>query len=52
LARGAFDFGGCELQLILVVGDIIVDEFIWGDVSRISPEAPGRWFPLMRLTAD
>jgi len=26
--------------LILVVGDIIVDEFIWGDVSRISPEAP------------
>jgi D-beta-D-heptose 7-phosphate kinase/D-beta-D-heptose 1-phosphate adenosyltransferase len=26
--------------LILVIGDIIVDEFIWGDVSRISPEAP------------
>jgi len=26
--------------LILVVGDIIVDEFVWGDVSRISPEAP------------
>lgn len=26
--------------MILVVGDIIVDEFIWGDVSRISPEAP------------
>jgi len=26
--------------VILVVGDIIVDEFIWGDVSRISPEAP------------
>lgn len=25
---------------ILVVGDIIMDEFIWGDVSRISPEAP------------
>ena len=25
---------------ILVVGDIIVDEYIWGDVSRISPEAP------------
>ncbi|MFQ5346139.1 MAG: D-glycero-beta-D-manno-heptose-7-phosphate kinase, partial [Mariprofundus sp.] len=22
------------------IGDIIVDEFIWGDVSRISPEAP------------
>ncbi|RMH61832.1 MAG: D-glycero-beta-D-manno-heptose-7-phosphate kinase [Zetaproteobacteria bacterium] len=26
--------------MILVVGDIIVDEFIWGDVARISPEAP------------
>ncbi len=26
--------------MIIVVGDIIVDEFIWGSVSRISPEAP------------
>jgi len=25
---------------ILVIGDIIVDQFIWGTVSRISPEAP------------
>src|SRR3989338_8314340 len=25
---------------VLVVGDLILDEFIWGDVSRISPEAP------------
>lgn len=25
---------------VLVIGDIIMDEFIWGDVSRISPEAP------------
>ena len=25
---------------ILVIGDIILDEFIWGDVARISPEAP------------
>jgi len=25
---------------ILVVGDIMVDRFIWGKVSRISPEAP------------
>lgn len=25
---------------ILVVGDLILDEFIWGDVDRISPEAP------------
>ena len=25
---------------VLVVGDIMVDHFIWGNVSRISPEAP------------
>ena len=25
---------------ILVVGDIMLDKYIWGDVSRISPEAP------------
>ncbi|MFH1381174.1 MAG: D-glycero-beta-D-manno-heptose-7-phosphate kinase [Candidatus Omnitrophota bacterium] len=25
---------------ILVIGDLILDEFIWGRVSRISPEAP------------
>jgi D-glycero-beta-D-manno-heptose-7-phosphate kinase len=25
---------------VLVVGDIMVDHFIWGQVSRISPEAP------------
>src|SRR3954468_4827819 len=25
---------------ILVVGDLMLDQFIWGNVSRISPEAP------------
>ncbi|MFN0066592.1 MAG: bifunctional heptose 7-phosphate kinase/heptose 1-phosphate adenyltransferase [Limisphaerales bacterium] len=25
---------------ILVVGDVMLDQFIWGDVRRISPEAP------------
>ncbi len=25
---------------ILIVGDVILDHFIWGDVDRISPEAP------------
>ncbi|MEA3186771.1 MAG: hypothetical protein QOD99_601 [Chthoniobacter sp.] len=25
---------------ILVIGDLILDEFVWGKVSRISPEAP------------
>jgi rfaE bifunctional protein kinase chain/domain len=27
-------------QRILVIGDLMLDEFIWGKVSRISPEAP------------
>lgn len=25
---------------VLVIGDLILDEYIWGDVQRISPEAP------------
>ncbi len=25
---------------ILVIGDLILDEYVWGDVDRISPEAP------------
>lgn len=25
---------------ILVIGDVMLDQFIWGDVRRISPEAP------------
>ena len=25
---------------VLVIGDVMLDQFIWGRVSRISPEAP------------
>src|SRR6202048_562267 len=25
---------------IVVLGDVMLDEFIWGDVTRVSPEAP------------
>lgn len=28
---------GCR---VLVVGDVMLDEFLWGDIDRISPEAP------------
>ncbi len=34
---------------ILVIGDIIVDHFIWGSVSRISPEAP---VPVVNVTNE
>jgi len=37
LAEAIDRFSGAR---IAVLGDIIMDEFIWGDVSRISPEAP------------
>lgn len=34
---------------ILVIGDIILDEFVWGKVSRISPEAP---VPVVEVTKE
>src|SRR4029078_6209236 len=27
-------------QTVLCVGDVMLDEFVYGDVARISPEAP------------
>jgi D-beta-D-heptose 7-phosphate kinase/D-beta-D-heptose 1-phosphate adenosyltransferase len=27
-------------QTVLCVGDLMLDEFVYGEVSRISPEAP------------
>jgi len=32
--------GNFKKSGVLVVGDVMVDHFIWGKVSRISPEAP------------
>jgi D-glycero-beta-D-manno-heptose-7-phosphate kinase len=32
--------GGFTGKRILVLGDVMLDEFIWGSVRRISPEAP------------
>jgi rfaE bifunctional protein kinase chain/domain len=37
LMKAIEGFGKIE---VLVVGDIMLDQFIWGRVSRISPEAP------------
>lgn len=34
---------------ILVIGDIILDRYIWGKVSRISPEAP---VPVVEVTKE
>ena len=37
-ARALFD--RMRERSVLVVGDVMIDEWIWGSVSRISPEAP------------
>lgn len=34
---------------IMVIGDLMVDEYIWGSVSRISPEAP---VPVVSVTSE
>jgi D-beta-D-heptose 7-phosphate kinase/D-beta-D-heptose 1-phosphate adenosyltransferase len=34
---------------VLVIGDLMLDEFIWGKVSRISPEAP---VPVVDVTGE
>jgi len=36
-------------QSILVLGDLMLDEFIWGKVNRISPEAP---VPVVHVTGE
>lgn len=36
-------------QHILVAGDVMLDEFVWGEVSRISPEAP---VPVVEVTGE
>src|SRR6266850_7356572 len=27
-------------RTVVVLGDVMLDEFVWGEVTRISPEAP------------
>jgi D-beta-D-heptose 7-phosphate kinase/D-beta-D-heptose 1-phosphate adenosyltransferase len=34
------DFSKFDRCRLLVVGDLMIDEYVWGDVERISPEAP------------
>ncbi len=39
-------------QTILCVGDLMLDEFVYGDVSRISPEAPAPVIAVQRSETD
>jgi D-beta-D-heptose 7-phosphate kinase/D-beta-D-heptose 1-phosphate adenosyltransferase len=38
--RAAGLLGQLGTRNIVVLGDVMLDEFLWGDVTRISPEAP------------
>ncbi len=38
--RAADIIKNCENKKIAVIGDIMLDRFFWGAVSRVSPEAP------------
>src|SRR5256714_1843440 len=38
-----------KTKRILVIGDLMLDEFVWGKVGRISPEAP---VPIVEVTGE
>ncbi|HEX8472627.1 MAG TPA: D-glycero-beta-D-manno-heptose-7-phosphate kinase [Pyrinomonadaceae bacterium] len=38
--RAAEIVDGMRERTVVVFGDVMLDEFVWGDVTRISPEAP------------
>lgn len=38
-----------KAKRILVIGDLMLDEFVWGKVGRISPEAP---VPVVEVTGE
>src|SRR5881397_2692756 len=39
-ARAAELVARIKERRVVVFGDVMLDEFVWGDVTRISPEAP------------
>ena len=39
----------CDGVPVLVVGDVMLDRYLWGDIERISPEAP---VPVVRAGAE
>jgi D-beta-D-heptose 7-phosphate kinase/D-beta-D-heptose 1-phosphate adenosyltransferase len=43
------DFSAFDRCRILVVGDLMLDEYVWGSVDRISPEAP---VPVLSVTSE
>jgi len=42
-------FGNIAGKKIAVIGDVMLDQYLWGNVSRISPEAP---VPVVEVKSD
>jgi D-beta-D-heptose 7-phosphate kinase/D-beta-D-heptose 1-phosphate adenosyltransferase len=38
-----------EGKHVVIIGDVILDEYVWGDVNRISPESP---VPVLEVTSE
>jgi D-beta-D-heptose 7-phosphate kinase / D-beta-D-heptose 1-phosphate adenosyltransferase len=49
LVRAGFAGPDGQAPTVLVVGDLMLDRYLWGDVERISPEAP---VPVVRLNRE
>src|SRR5213592_5030088 len=47
--RFAEIFNTAASKRIVVIGDLMLDEFVWGKVGRISPEAP---VPVVEVTGE
>src|SRR5450631_563508 len=51
-----FDFNSLShaicCRTVLCVGDLMLDEFVYGEVSRISPEAPAPVLTVQRTETD
>jgi rfaE bifunctional protein kinase chain/domain len=48
-ARAKQILSAAQKTRVLVVGDVMLDQFIWGSVARISPEAP---VPVVDFTSE
>ena len=49
LKRARSLLGAMRGRALVVVGDVMLDEFIWGQVTRVSPEAP---VPVVAVTRE
>jgi len=49
LVHHTFRRDGRTPARVLVVGDLMLDRYLWGEVDRISPEAP---VPVVRVTRN